>query len=357
MYTREQLERYPYFAERLKETDSETLLDPLTGLVSRGQILLFVRWLIAREIPFSFAMLDLDNFKFINDTYGHHIGDEVLIRVANDLAAMLDGFGLAGRFGGDEMLIVNLRDLTYDANKALFRAMYEGGVLRKNVHLPECSPFITGTVGCAVYPKDAKDYDSLFDLIDKTLYRGKSKGRNCHIIYVEEKHRDIRISQIARHGLYTTFNAMARQFEFAPGVINKLRNVMPLLMEELQISDLYYMGRTGRLRAVRNPDVEEKLEGTEQLLRSDDLYASNDMEDVRRRSPAFYETVLRMETETLCVVRVGSGMQTDGYLICAERRNRRIWQQEDCAILFFLAKMTAWNIRTEGGDLEQAAEN
>ena len=60
---------------------------------------------------------------------------------------------------------------------------------------------------------------------------------------------------------------------------------------------------------------------------------------------------------TLCVVRVGSGMQTDGYLICAERRNRRIWQQEDCAILFFLAKMTAWNIRTEGGDLEQAAEN
>ena len=354
MYTREQLERFPYFDEKLKETDPETLLDQLTGLVSRGQILHFVRCLIARAVPFSFAMLDLDNFKFINDTYGHHVGDEVLVHVANDLAAMLDGIGLVGRFGGDEMLIVNLRDLTYDANKVFFREMYEGKVFRKNVRLPECSPFITGTVGCAVYPKDAKDYDSLFELIDKTLYRGKSKGRNCHIIYVEEKHRNIEIRRIARHGLYSTFNAMTRCFEFAPGGINKLRNVMPLLMEELQISDLYYcIGKTDRLRAVRNPDVDEKLEGAEQLLCGDDLYTSNDMEDVRKRSPAFYATMLKMETETLCVVRIGFGMQTDGYLICAERRNRRIWQQEDCALLFFLAKMIAASIRIENDNLDQ----
>ena len=353
MYTREQLGRYEYFAERLKDTDWEALTDHLTGLVSRGHILWFAQWLIEKEIPFSFAMLDLDNFKFINDTYGHHIGDEVLVHVAKDLAEMLDGIGLAGRFGGDEMLIVNLRDITYDANKAFFAEMYNGRVLRKNILLEGCNPFVTGTVGCAVYPKDAQNYTRLFELIDKTLYRGKSKGRNCHIIYVEEKHRDIEIRQIAKHGLYTTFNSMMRQFEFAPGLINKLRNVMPLLMEELQISDLYYTGRDGVLRAVRNPDVKEHVEGINLLLRSDDLYASNDMEDVRKRSPAFHKTMQKMEIETLCVARIGIEMETDGYLICAEKRNRRIWQEAECAILFFLAKMMAASIRIKGERIDQ----
>lgn len=352
MYKLEQLTKYPYFAERLRDTAPEALLDYLTGVVSRGHILWFAQWLIGQEIPFSFAILDLDNFKFINDTYGHHVGDQVLVRVAEDLAAALDGIGLVGRFGGDEFLMVNLRDVTYDANKAFFAELYNGKVLRKNIRLEECSPFVTGTVGCATYPKDAQNYTRLFELIDKTLYRGKSKGRNCHIIYVEEKHRDIEIRQIARHGLYTTFSGIIRQFELVPGLVNKLQNVMPLLMEELQISDLYYVGKSGFMRAVRNQDINEQVTGLDVLLRSDDLFASNDMEEVRRRSPLFYETVEKLEVETLCVVRIGFRMDTNGYLICAEAKNRRIWQEAECAILYFLAKMTAAGIAIEGEELQ-----
>ena len=348
MYTREQLEKYPYFAKRLRDTEMDNLLDHLTGLVSRGQMIGFVQWLIAHETPFSFAMLDLDNFKFINDTYGHHVGDEVLERIAADLVALLDGIGLAGRFGGDEMLIVNLRDVTYDANKEFFRQMFENGFLRRNIYLRECRPYITGTVGCAIYPKDAGDYDRLFQLIDKTLYRGKSKGRNCYIIYVEEKHRDIEIRRIARHGIYTIFNAMVSRFEAVSGIGNKLWNVMPLLATELRISDLYYTGKDGILRAVRNGTLAEPAEGIERLLRDDHLYAGNDMEDVLRRSPAFHQTLQKLEVETLCVVRVGYKLETDGYLICAEARNRRIWQEEECAILFFLARMIAFSIRVAG---------
>ena len=352
MYSLEELAKYPYFAERMKDTAPEALTDYLTGVVSRGHILWFAQWLIEKEIPFSFAMVDLDNFKFINDTYGHYVGDQVLVRVAEDLKAMLDGIGLVGRFGGDEFLIVNLRDVTYDANKAFFLDMYSGKVLRRNIQLEDCSPFITGTVGCATYPKDAQNYSRLFELIDKTLYRGKSKGRNCHIIYVEGKHRDIEIRQIAKHGLYTTFSGLIRQFEFVPGLVNKLQSVMPLLMEELQISDLYYVGESGTMRAVRNPETAEPVSGLDQLLRNDDLFTGNDMEEVRRRSPVFHETVEKFEFETLCILRIGIGMEANGYLICAEARNRRIWQEAECAILYFLAKMIAASIRIEGEKLE-----
>lgn len=351
-YTREYLEQYPYFKETIEKEGMHGILDQLTGIVSRGHILWFTQWLIAHQIPFSFAMMDLDNFKFINDTYGHHIGDGVLVHVAQDLAAMLDGFGLVGRFGGDEMLIVNLRDLTYDAAKDFFTEVYSGKVLRKNIKLEECSPFITATVGCAIYPTDEQDYDKLFELIDKTLYRGKNKGRNCHIIYVAEKHKDIVIRRIAKQGMYTAFSRMIRQFELVPGLKNKMHSVMPLLMEELQISDLYYIGREKVLRAVRNSEIAEPVSDTENLLRSDDMFSDNTLEKVQARSPELYKVLNAWEIETVCVIRIGMDMDTDGYLICAEPRNKRIWQEAECAMLYFLAKMIAARIRIDGEVLE-----
>ena len=57
---------------------------------------------------------------------------------------------MAGRFGGDEFLFVNLRDIDYQACKAFMTEIYEGKVLRRNVPLEDCHPFVTGTVGCAM---------------------------------------------------------------------------------------------------------------------------------------------------------------------------------------------------------------
>ena len=124
-------------------------------------------------------------------------GDAVLIKVAESLVDQMEGIGVVGRFGGDEMILVNLRDRTYPEKKEFLNRLYsDGTVLRQSIPLEDCEPFVTGTVGCATYPDDAKDFDGLFALIDKTLYRGKTKGRNCYIIYVEEKHRDLEIQNV-----------------------------------------------------------------------------------------------------------------------------------------------------------------
>lgn len=351
MYTEEQLRKYPYFAEKIEEEGMYGILDQLTGLVSRGHILWFAQWLIAHEIPFSFAMVDLDNFKFVNDTYGHHIGDAVLADVARSLAERVRDFGVVGRFGGDEFLMVNLRDTNYDDVKAFFISLYDGSVLRRNVAAGDCSPFVTATVGCAIYPVDTRNYDELFEMIDKTLYRGKTKGRNCYIIYVKEKHRDIVIRQIARKGMYTTYSRVIRAFEMVPGLRNRLHSVMPLLMEELQISELYYTGRDRVMRAVRNSGVAVPVQDLDELIRNEDMFSDNSLEKVKERSPAFYAALAEREIETLCVVRVSMDGETDGYLICAEPRNRRIWQEAECALLYFLAKMIAARIRIDGETL------
>lgn len=353
MYTREQLSQYAYFRKELEGNELEFLLDPLTGVVSRQHMLGFARALIEAGTPFTFGMLDLDNFKFINDTYGHHAGDGVLARVAQGFAEYMDGFGVVGRFGGDELLMINLRDRVYADKKAFMVALYDSRkVLRRNIALEDCSPFITGTIGCATYPDDAADYDELFALIDKALYRGKTKGRNCYIIYVEEKHRDIQIRRIARRGVCTSLRNLVRQFEMVPGLKNRLYSITPLLMEELQITDLYYVGKRGVMRAVRDQDLAEDVGDIDQLMR-DDLFSSNALDWVASRSPRFYEALKKREVETVMVVRIGMDNHgTDGYLICAEPRSRRIWQEDECAIMFFLAKQIAARIRIEGETID-----
>ena len=106
MYTKEQLIKNPYFAKILENEDLPRMLDSLTGVLTRPYIIGFIRYLIDRKIPFTAAMLDLDNFKFINDTYGHKVGDGVLQGVSNDMIGYLEDFGFIGRFGGDEFIII-----------------------------------------------------------------------------------------------------------------------------------------------------------------------------------------------------------------------------------------------------------
>ena len=136
MYTKEQLIKNPYFAKILENEDLTRIIDSLTGVISRPYIIGMIRYLIDHKIPFTAAMLDLDNFKFINDTYGHKVGDGVLQGVSSDMIDYLEDFGFIGRFGGDEFIIVNLRDLEYADKKSFYLNMYANfRVLRKNIKL------------------------------------------------------------------------------------------------------------------------------------------------------------------------------------------------------------------------------
>ena len=125
MYETRQLEAYPYFRAQLGENSLSQLHDSLTGLLMRQCILGFIRALIDEGRPFSLAILDLDNFKNVNDRWGHTIGDELLARIALDLRAYLGDAGFVGRLGGDEFLLVNLRDHSYDEVHRFFDGMYD----------------------------------------------------------------------------------------------------------------------------------------------------------------------------------------------------------------------------------------
>ena len=353
MYTEDKLRKFPYFAKELENTKIEYILDTLTGVVSRAYIIGFAKSLIAEGTPFSFIIIDLDNFKFINDNYGHSAGDGVLVSTSSELAEFLDGFGVVGRFGGDELLAINLRDITYQEKKNFFLGLYSGKkAFRKNFRLENCCPFVTATSGCASFPEDADDYNTLFSLIDKTLYRGKTKGRNCYIIYLAEKHKDIEIKNLAKNGIYTRLQNIVRRFELVPGLENKLNSVTPLLMEEMKITDLYYVGKSGIMRAVCNTRINDDVSDISRIMR-DDVVTFISPDEICRSAPIFCAALKKMHAESFMVARIGMDMHTDGYLVCAEPKSRRIWQEDEKAMIYFLAKMTASVILINNEEIPQ----
>ena len=190
MYTKEDLAKYDYF----KDVDINYALDSLTGVLSRPNILGFARHLVENNVEFMMGILDIDNFKLVNDNYGHKVGDGCLQQLGTNLAKFVGEDGLVGRFGGDEFIVIYFKATDYDSVRSYVEKMFnEGGIVRRKFKIDNLSFYVTATIGCASFPKDAKTYDELFLTIDKALYRGKTKGRNCFIIYVESKHKNIQV--------------------------------------------------------------------------------------------------------------------------------------------------------------------
>lgn len=125
---------------------------------------------------------DLDRFKIINDTFGHHHGDEMLIGVANRLREVLGDRGRIGRFGGDEFIIL-LPDIESDKEVTDFVT----AVFKKFSQLPiMCfghELFITASMGISLFPDHGCDANTLIKNADIAMYSSKDEGRNNYQFY------------------------------------------------------------------------------------------------------------------------------------------------------------------------------
>ena len=161
---------------------NETITDELTGAFNQRHFRTALWQEIERskrsQRPLCLLMMDLDNFKKINDSYGHELGNEVLKRVVSTIRKELRSVDILARYGGDEIAVI-LPDT--DANHG--RSVAERG-LRS---LSQCSPparaealdiQVTLSIGGACYPREASGVEVLLEKADSALYQAKHAGRN-----------------------------------------------------------------------------------------------------------------------------------------------------------------------------------
>ncbi|MFH2046757.1 MAG: diguanylate cyclase, partial [Pseudomonadota bacterium] len=159
--------------------------EPLTGLPNR--MLLLDRSAVAihqadrNRNKVAFMMLDLDKFKEINDTFGHHIGDLLLKSVAEKLTSILRQVDTVARLGGDEFVL--LLPEQKDALSALQVAQKIMDGLRDSITLEGQTITITTSIGISIYPDHGADIDTILKTADSAMYQAKQEGRNRYRLY------------------------------------------------------------------------------------------------------------------------------------------------------------------------------
>jgi diguanylate cyclase (GGDEF)-like protein len=158
--------------------ENRAATDALTGLPNRRTVDDTLRRMLAQadrtRTPFSVALLDLDHFKQINDSYGHESGDNVLAGLAALLRAELRASDFAGRNGGEEFVV-----FLPDTNRADAVAVVDK--IRLGLHdlrVAGIDRTITTSIGVASYPDDAMTSDGLMRIADRSLYSAKQRGRD-----------------------------------------------------------------------------------------------------------------------------------------------------------------------------------
>ncbi len=158
--------------------------DPLTKLLNKEETKLRIEdYLLNRpkSEQAAFMLIDIDNFKGVNDTLGHQFGDSVLVDISRKLKRVFGNTGIIGRFGGDEFVafISGVRDM--ESITAIAESIADA--FRHTFSGEHKDYKISGSVGIALCPRHAHDFDSLYHMADIALYESKQRGKDCFTVY------------------------------------------------------------------------------------------------------------------------------------------------------------------------------
>ncbi len=341
--TREKLiKKFPYFATQ----DFSHAFDPLTDVFTRDVIKGYMQYLIDKKQPFSLFIADIDNFKYVNDGYGHKAGDSVLCSIAQFITDILGDRGVVGRYGGDEFLIISEGITDYnDVWKIGHDINMNIGNLR---FADDALPSVTLSMGISRYPIDTKDYEELWNLADKALYRGKMKGRNCFIIYLESKHknldlkakRDVAFSPMYLHA--KVFNTLTETSNLGMAIKNQLHFLVTYHMYDHLCIETPSGMRFQLIHALSKHKQFESIDYNELVNIIDNsglAYASKVSSYSSSMSEEFIKLLKKQSVVSAVYCRIGAFDKVYGYIRIDMTDTVRIWQTEELNLIIETARV------------------
>ena len=191
----------------------------MTGLPNRSAVEDVIQQCItlAHGTPnqFTVLFLDIDRFKDVNDSFGHSVGDQLLIEITKLIQGVLRGDDMLARLGGDEFLIVlptSGADLTLQITQRLMQAF------QTSVAVGEYNLRVTPSIGIAMYPEHGKDVGTLLQHADTAMYEAKRDGRNAFIFYADQMGERVRQRVQLEHALREAIRLGAFHMLYQPVV-------------------------------------------------------------------------------------------------------------------------------------------
>lgn len=288
--------------------------DSLTGLPNRikiqDRIDLLISLLSQKHLGFALIYIDLDNFKRINDTAGHFVGDQLLKVVSERLRRITHPDDLVGRFGGDEFAVIIQRQMQEQET-----LVYAQGIQKS---LSEALPIgdeiynVTSSFGIAVYPTDGSDAGELMKSAEAAMYKAKETGRNAIRFFRKEMMDDIVMKAQYESGLrmsiennelylvfqpqYHTHSRVLRGFETLARWDNeKFGSVSPARF--IPIAE-----QAGIILPMGEWIMEKACEKLNRLIKiyGRDLIMSVNISAVQIMSPTFLSSVRKILSKTKC---------------------------------------------------------
>lgn len=303
------------------------------------------------------VILDLDNFKTVNDTLGHMVGDEVLLRSAELIKASLGELGILGRIGGDEMMIIFPQVESETELRNTLRT------IRTNIEWEFKDKWedvkVTCSMGAAVYPDNGNSYDDIFTLADKMLYIAKSKGKNRYVIFVPEIHGAILnpdqkttgdILQQVQGDRCSVMQQLVDQFLVrramtleqmitSVGSCFKLDEVVIVSGERYANSSVNIWNHEGYRSDVQDSVYTSPEPGFLDSFDKDNTLAIHAISNLESKSAALYNKLTADNVESVFFYKFSETSKYKGYLVFAKATRRQMWSEEDKVLLAIVGKI------------------
>lgn len=322
--------------------------DQLTGLYLKEDITNYAKRLIDDlKQKAAMAIIDIDDFKNVNDHFGHSVGDAVLRKCAAIIEEQLGNLGKAGRIGGDEFYIVIDDFENMETIKSILRGIKNN--IAEAYSDKKDGFHVTTSIGLTVAPNDADKFSVLYNLADHMLYLAKNKGKNRYIFYELAKHGTVddilqtgvdKIGIISRRGISRSeavcqiLDLMYRGKEFSA------EDILSSIVKHFGVERIMLFNKTDKTVVAQGGNIlpeegeiigkidyvyDDRLDG----YFNDNVMVVNNIKTFRTLNPGIYENFFRQGIRSIMQHRF-VGKNGKEYVISYESvSSNDTWHLED----------------------------
>lgn len=340
--------------------------DQLTGLYLKEDITNYAKRLIDDlKHKAAMAIIDIDDFKNVNDHFGHTTGDAVLRKCAAIISEQLGNSGKAGRIGGDEFFIVIDDFEGMETIKSILRGIKNN--IAEAYSDKKDGFHVTTSIGLTVAPDDANNFGTLYNLADHMLYLAKNKGKNRYIFYERAKHGSVedilqtgvdKVGIISRRGISRS-EAVCQILDLMyRGKTFSAEDILNSIVKHFRVERIMLFSKTDKAVVAQGGSIlpEDGIIGGEvdyiyderlNAYFNDNVMVVNNIKNFRTLNPDIYENFFKQGIRSIMQHRF-EGKNGKEYVISYESvSSNDTWHLEDMYLYRLLDQILIEALRSE----------